>query len=248
MAPTNLTASAICEDSITITWTDNSTNEDNYLIHLDDIQIATLASNSITFNITGLTPNTSYKLATTAVNTNGHSAQIITAQTLSAGAGCNLAPVASNVSISGTTEVGQTLTGSYSYTDAESDIEGVSSYTWLRSDDSNGLNKTIITGQTGQTYTLTTGDLNKYISFLVVPVAVTGSLVGTAVESAYTTQITTTGPGVPASPTILQATTTTTTATVDWTDNATNEDGYRVYEGANLVDTLAADSTTYTFT
>ncbi len=44
----------------------------------------------------------------------------------------NAAPVASNVSISGTPKVGSLLTGSYSYSDVDGDAEGVSQFQWLR--------------------------------------------------------------------------------------------------------------------
>ena len=52
------------------------------------------------------------------------------------------APVASAVSITGVAKVGQTLTGSYTYTDADSDPEGASIYGWLR-------NGSPISGATG---------------------------------------------------------------------------------------------------
>ncbi|MTK12906.1 MAG: cell wall-binding repeat-containing protein [Clostridiaceae bacterium] len=92
------------------------------------------------------------------------------------------APTATKVIISGTAEVGSTLTGSYTYADGEGDKEGTSTYNWYRSDDANGKNKTAISGATGKTYKLTTEDLEKYISFEVTPVSTTGAT-GTAVES-----------------------------------------------------------------
>ena len=41
-------------------------------------------------------------------------------------------PTASNVLISGTPQVGQVLTGSYAYADADGDDEGASTFRWLR--------------------------------------------------------------------------------------------------------------------
>src|SRR4029079_10798501 len=41
---------------------------------------------------------------------------------------CNAGPVASSVNITGTPNVGQTLTGHYTYSDAESDPEGTSTF------------------------------------------------------------------------------------------------------------------------
>jgi hypothetical protein len=102
----------------------------------------------------------------------------------------NAAPVASAVSISGTAMYGQTLTGSYTYTDAESDAQGASTFKWYRADDASGTNKAAIAGATSTTYTLTAADAGKHISFEVTPVAQTGTSPGIAVESAFTGKVT----------------------------------------------------------
>ncbi len=88
----------------------------------------------------------------------------------------NTPPTASGVNITGTTEVGQTLTGNYSYNDAENDPEGNSLFRWLR----NGV---ALTGATNQTYTLVAADLGANIIFEVTPVAQTGDSPGTPVQS-----------------------------------------------------------------
>lgn len=93
----------------------------------------------------------------------------------------NTAPTASSVSFTGTLQVGQTLTGSYSYSDSESDPESGSTYKWYRSDNNSGTNKTAIGAATSQTYTLQSADAGKYISFEVTPND--GTIAGTAVES-----------------------------------------------------------------
>ncbi|MFY0683875.1 MAG: BspA family leucine-rich repeat surface protein [Balneola sp.] len=97
------------------------------------------------------------------------------------GGGGNTAPVASNVSFSGTLEVGATLTGSYDYSDGESDAESGSLYTWYRSNDGAGTGKTPIGGADSNTYTLVEADEGKYISFSVIPSD--GTDLGTQVES-----------------------------------------------------------------
>ena len=86
------------------------------------------------------------------------------------------APTAMDVSISGTPEVGQVLTGHYTYFDAEGDDQGVSTFRWLR-------DSVEIIGATAQTYTLVNDDLTKSIIFEVTPVAQTGESPGTAVQS-----------------------------------------------------------------
>ncbi len=104
--------------------------------------------------------------------------------TLIAPAPSNIAPTASAVCITGTPEVGKLLTGSYTYGDADGDIEETSIFQWYRADNASGLNKTAIPGANNKTYTLTSADIGKYISFEVTPVAQTGITRGDAVESA----------------------------------------------------------------
>jgi hypothetical protein len=57
----------------------------------------------------------------------------------------NVAPVASAVSISGTAQFNQLLTGNYTYSDANGDAQGISTFRWLR-------NGATVVG-TSQTYT-----------------------------------------------------------------------------------------------
>ncbi|GEM_PF-1204277 len=94
----------------------------------------------------------------------------------------NNPPAATSVSIIGTLNVGQTLTGTYTYTDSENNTESGSTFKWYRSDDVAGTNKTAIASATAKTYTLTAADAGKYISFEVTPKD--GAAFGTEVESA----------------------------------------------------------------
>jgi len=96
------------------------------------------------------------------------------------------APVATVQPITGILKVGETLTGHYTYSDINGDSEGVTTFKWYRADDSAGSGKTPIPGATAITYILQPGDLGKYVSFEVTPVAATGITQGTAVESART--------------------------------------------------------------
>ncbi|MEN6326427.1 MAG: hypothetical protein ABFD18_09530, partial [Syntrophomonas sp.] len=97
-------------------------------------------------------------------------------------------PVASNITISGTPAIGQTLTASYNYSDSNNDLEGiatygstssfnagVSYYQWYRADDPDGtVNKTPI-GTAAKSYTVTNNDVGKYIFFEVIPSSLTGT-------------------------------------------------------------------------
>jgi hypothetical protein len=94
--------------------------------------------------------------------------------------GTNGAPVANGVSISGTPVVGQTLNGSYVYSDAEGDPEGATTFRWLR----NGTNS--IAGASTQSYVLAPADEGDTLTFEVTPVAQSGSLAGQPVQSEAT--------------------------------------------------------------
>jgi hypothetical protein len=96
----------------------------------------------------------------------------------------NSAPVASDVVMSGSLAVDQTVEGSHAYYDADGDEEGDSTYKWYLADDVLGTNKTEIAGETFQSYTLVGADVGKFIIFEVTPVALSGIIIGTAVQSA----------------------------------------------------------------
>lgn len=116
----------------------------------------------------------------------------------------NAAPTASSVAVSGSTVVGQTLTGSYTYADAESNPEGTSTFQWYRADNAAGTtNKTTIASATASTYTLVAADAGKYISFAVVPKATAGTATGSETYSTYLGPVINNSPTITASPTTL---------------------------------------------
>ncbi|NLT48516.1 MAG: S-layer homology domain-containing protein [Clostridiales bacterium] len=106
------------------------------------------------------------------------------------------APTASDIAISGDTTVGSTLTATYTYFDANGDLEGyvdgdgnvqgVSDYQWYLADDADGTNKVAITDANMKTYTITAADEGKYLIFEVTPRAITGvpgTITGDPVQS-----------------------------------------------------------------
>ncbi len=95
----------------------------------------------------------------------------------------NSAPLATTVGQTGTAAVGQTMTGGYTYSDVDGDLEGNSIFKWYRSDDSNGTNEAQITGVSGKIYLMQTADANKYIRFSVTPMAQTGTTLGHEVKA-----------------------------------------------------------------
>ena len=89
----------------------------------------------------------------------------------------NSAPVASNVNITNTNggeaSIGDTLMGNYDYADSENNLEGTSTFRWLRGGSP-------VAGATSSTYQITTADAGQEITFEVTPVATTGNLRGQA--------------------------------------------------------------------
>jgi prepilin-type N-terminal cleavage/methylation domain-containing protein len=87
------------------------------------------------------------------------------------------APTASNLVITGpdsigldrTSAKGTELTAVYDYNDEEGESESGSTIEWLRSNNSNGVSLTKITGATAVTYTPTDEDVNMYIYVSVTP-------------------------------------------------------------------------------
>ncbi|KZE48134.1 hypothetical protein AV540_00815 [Brevibacillus parabrevis] len=113
----------------------------------------------------------------------------------------NQAPVASQVTISGTFQAGETLTGSYVYTDAENNPERLSLFKWYRGSLSDGSDKVQISGANKKTYVLQQDDVGKHVTFEVTPIASTGTRSG--VPATYTsTQTVTNVPAANNSPVI----------------------------------------------
>ncbi|WP_349276769.1 hypothetical protein [Polaromonas hydrogenivorans] len=126
--------------------------------------------NPITFEVT---PVSTVVPTTGTPVTSGATAAVTAADVVVAPA----APTASSVAISGTAQVGQLLTGNYTYADANSDPQGASTFRWLR----NGV---AIAGATARTYTLVGADQGNPITFEVTPVATVTPTNGSPVVSA----------------------------------------------------------------
>lgn len=101
----------------------------------------------------------------------------------------NVPPTAAPVTITGIPNVGQVLTGNYTYYDADGDSESSTSFKWYRKDPSEA-NWTEIIGQTMNTYTVTSVDLGKVLCFEVTPKALSGILNGLPEKSDATTTVT----------------------------------------------------------
>ncbi|QAA34483.1 hypothetical protein [Clostridium manihotivorum] len=101
----------------------------------------------------------------------------------------NDAPVVSDVKVTGTAKVGETLTASYKYSDDENDAEGASVFKWYRGSKEDGSDKVLISGAEASQYTLTSEDGDKYLFFEATPVAVSGGTTGRTVISSASEKI-----------------------------------------------------------
>ena len=77
-APTNLTATTVSSSQINLSWTDNANNENGFKVEQSTdgttfTQIATLASNAVSFPVTGLTASTTYQFRVVSFNDAGNS-------------------------------------------------------------------------------------------------------------------------------------------------------------------------------
>ncbi len=97
------------------------------------------------------------------------------------------APTATHVVISGLAHSGQMLATAYDYCDLDGEAESGTTYKWYRASDASGTDSVVISGATGNTYTLTDGDVGYYICFEVTPANSGGA--GASVKSIYTSKV-----------------------------------------------------------
>jgi len=117
----------------------------------------------------------------------------------------NNTPTASAVSITGMAKAGDTLTGNYTYADAEDDEEGETTFQWYAANDASGTNKAAIAEATNKTFKPTSAQQDKYITFEVTPLALTGATTGTAVSSSAVGPVTVDTGTVPITNTVAVA-------------------------------------------
>ncbi|MEA1898415.1 MAG: T9SS type A sorting domain-containing protein [Bacteroidota bacterium] len=97
-------------------------------------------------------------------------------------------PVATDVTVTGDPYPTSVLTGTYTFTDPDGDLEGTSLYQWYEATDDAGANELKLLGENSVTYTVDANMTGKYLAFEVTPVSATGGadyLEGLPVKSAY---------------------------------------------------------------
>lgn len=146
----------------------------------DDTTMVTVTSGAFSSTITGLQSSSTYHVRAYATNAVGTAYGAVTDIATD-----NEAPVASNVIVSGTEQVGEELTATYTYTDGDGDGESGTLFQWYSATDGNGTGETAIDGATSHTYTLADAQAGKYIRVSVTPKAAAGTTTGTEVKSPY---------------------------------------------------------------
>ncbi|MBT1701291.1 hypothetical protein KK083_30645 [Fulvivirgaceae bacterium PWU4] len=134
----------------------------------------------LTSQLNGLSSSTTYHVRAYAINGKGTGYGEVVDFTTG-----NAAPVASAVSINGAPEVNKGLTGIYTYSDSENDVESGSLFKWYVANDGTGAGEVPIAGATAITYTVQASEQGKYIRFGVTPKASTGNAAGEEVKSAF---------------------------------------------------------------
>jgi hypothetical protein len=146
----------------------------------DDTTYVGVTSGSFNSVLTNLQPSTKYYVRAYATNEIGTGYGDVVDFTTG-----NAAPIATNVTISGTPETDMQVTAAYTYSDAESDSESGTTFQWYRADNSGGAGKAPIDGATSEAYIIQAEDKDKFISVGVIPKAAAGTVAGTEVQSSY---------------------------------------------------------------
>ena len=252
-APTNLALSAPSYSQVNLTWTDNSSDETGFRIerapNVNGVagtytQIATVGAGVTTYSNTGLTLNTTYWYRVCAYNAVGCSTYSNQAS-ITTPLGKPNAPTGLTVTSTTTTSI------ALSWTDNATDETG---YRVERAPDAGGVPGTVaqITSLAANATTYTTSGLATSTTYWY-RVRAAGPT-----NSDYSNIVSGTTKAVPNTPTGLAVTSTTSTSIkVTWTDNATDETGYRVERAPDnagvpgtfaQIASLAANVTSYTNT
>ncbi len=113
------------------------------------------------------------KFAVTPITTDG----LVGAEIVSGYVTKARAPFADNVTVSGSFNIGETITADYDYHDDNADAEGTSLYKWYVSDTQNGI-YTLLEGESSEILTFTEMHKDKYFKFSVTPVSLAEPSVG----------------------------------------------------------------------
>ena len=218
--PTNLTVSSVTESEIALTWTDNSSDETGFSLErapggtTSFAEIAALPAGTTTHTDAGLTDATQYCYRVRATNTTGQSAYSNTACGTTGG---SILAAPTNLAITSTTVSQINL----SWTDNSSNEDG---FKIERAPGTTSIFTQIATVDANVT-TYANTDLAAGLTFTYRVRAFDAGG-----DSAYSNTIAgTTGTAAPSPPSnLVLSSSTTTQIVIGWTDNASNEDGFKI--------------------
>ena len=222
-APSSLSATAVSSTQINLSWTDNSNNEDGFRIERCEdagcsnfVEIATVAAGITSYNNTGLVASTTYRYQVRAFNAGGNSPYSNISQATTQPPPAPAAPSSLTATAASSTQI------NLSWTDNSTNEDG---FRIERCQDAGCTNFVEIA-------TVGAG---------VVSYSNTGLTAATTYQyrvraynsggnSAYSNTATaTTNATAPAAPSSLTATAASSTQiNLSWTDNSTNEEGFRI--------------------
>ncbi|MFO7658958.1 MAG: fibronectin type III domain-containing protein, partial [Bacteroidales bacterium] len=242
-APDGLNATDVTKNSFTIAWNDNSNNETGFQIYklVDSTGsyklFKTIAANTRQLAVTGLQPNTAHTFRVRAYNDDGASGytNIIKVSTLP------LQPPIAPLTLKSDSIAPSAV--KLSWQDRSSNETGFYIYRSLAA--TSGFQQIHTSGRNQNTFLNSGLDQGKTYYYRVRAYNADGL-------SAYTNTLKVTTLNPPGSPTaLLLKNLSKTSATIEWSDNTTNESGFYIERSLNnpglfvRIDTLKADSTLY---
>ncbi|MFM2066615.1 MAG: hypothetical protein RLZZ584_1524 [Pseudomonadota bacterium] len=249
LAPSGLVAGAVTTTSVTLNWTDASTDETAFDIYRNAVKVGSVGPNITTFTDIGLTAATAYTYQVFAVNAAGQTGS----NTLVATTASLAPPLAPTLATAAATPARVVTLG---WVDNAADETG---YQVLRSLAATGPFAQVATAAANATSATDTTALPGTTYFYQV-VAVRGTVPSTPATATLTT------PALPSASTAVTAVAAAsgTSVTVTWADANTNETGFQVMRSTaggafaavggvlaanstSFVDTTALPSTTYTY-
>ncbi len=234
-APTALAATAASSSAINLSWTDNSTNETGFAIERKTgatgtyAQVATVGANIRTYSNTGLAANTNYYYRVRAVN-----GTVYSSYSNEANATTRPATPAAPTVLAATAASSSAI--NLSWTDNSTNETG---FAIERKTGATGTYAQIAT-VAANVRTYSNAGLAANTNYYYRVRAVNGT-----VYSSYSNEANaTTRPATPAAPTVLAASTTSSSAiNLSWTDNSTNETGFAIERKTGATGTYAQIAT-----
>ncbi len=162
-----VTASGIC-------W--SKTNQ--LPVITDDTTKTTIANSSITGNMTHLQSGATYYVRAYAINSVGTAyGNVVSFNT------ANAAPLALDVTITGSVKVAEVLRAGYTYFDLEQNPESGTTFQWYVANDTTGGTITTIANATNNTYLVTAANQGKFLRVGVTPRTLAGTSPGAEFKS-----------------------------------------------------------------